>query len=137
MKPTRIAFAPKPAPPRGKGKGKEQRRMHTDTAGRRCAGKIAASCSSLLLEVALDFDRIFRIASRTALDARLFVAFLGAGDRDVFRVDVLAEARDLVDAHDVGTGHQRAAILQRGGHLGVGNARSINLADKSEVGWAV
>src|SRR5580658_7772656 len=93
----------------------------------------AACGRSLLLKITLDFNRVFGIGAGTTLDARFLVTVFGAGDAHVIRIHVLAKTRNLVNTHDVSTRDQRAAVLERRCHLGVGYAGAVDFAHEAEI----
>src|SRR5262249_31196404 len=79
------------------------------------------------LQRAFGLDRNFRVGARrrTSDDAKLLVARLVAGDFNVFGIDLLAEARNLVGAEQVGARARTAAVVHAHGHLGVGHSGSV------------
>src|SRR5262249_56114182 len=75
------------------------------------------------LQRAFGLDRNFRIGARrrTPDDAELLVTWLVARDFNVFGINLLAEARNLVSAEQVGARDATAAVLHSHRHLRVGN----------------
>src|SRR5262245_10899985 len=91
--------------------------------------------SSAALEPALGLDGLDRLGLRRGppQDARLLVAVLGAGDGDVGGLDLLAEARELVQPSGRGACDERNAVLHVRGDLGVGDRRAACVLDEAEV----
>src|SRR5215831_9317688 len=88
------------------------------------------------LQRAFGLDRNFRVGARrrTSDDAELLVTRLVAGDFNVFGINLLAEARNLVGAEQVGARDDTAAVLHSHGHLGVGNGGAVRVAHEAEIG---
>src|SRR5262245_1463389 len=84
----------------------------------------------------LDRDLGIGVRRGAAQHPHLLVALLLAGDLDLFRIDLLAEAGNAVGAERVGAGDHAAAILDRHRHLGVGNGRAVGVLDEAEIGGA-
>src|SRR4030095_13486539 len=81
------------------------------------------------LQRAFGLDRNFRIGAgrRTPDDAELLVTWLVARDFNVFGINLLAEARNLVSAEQVCARDDTAAVLHSHRHLGVGNGGAIGV----------
>src|SRR5262249_57412484 len=73
------------------------------------------------LQRAFGLDRNFRVGARrrTSDNAELLVTRLVAGDFNVFGINLLPEARNLVGAEQVGARHDTTALLHSHGHLSV------------------
>src|SRR5262249_18358295 len=80
-------------------------------------------------------DRDLRIGTRRRPpdDSQLLVAWLVAGHFHVLWVDLFAEAGHLVSTEKVGARDDTAAILDRHGHLGIGNCRAVGVAHETEI----
>src|SRR5262245_60466809 len=96
------------------------------------------SLPSLLdtLQRAFGLDRNFRVGARrrTSDDAELLVAWLVARDFNVFGINLLAEARNLVGAEQVRARDDAAAVLHSYGHFGVGNGGAVRVPHEAEIG---
>src|SRR5262249_14418608 len=101
-----------------------RRRMTSFSLKFTCSGRDAAcpfrqheqpSSPSFLdaLQRAFSLDRNFRIGAwrRTSDDTELLVTWLVARDFNVFGINLLAEARNLVGAEQVGARDDTAAVL--------------------------
>src|SRR5215468_1256308 len=88
------------------------------------------------LQRAFGLNRNFRVGARrgTSDDAELLVAWLVARHFDVFGVDLLAEAGNLVGAEQVGARDDTAAVLHTHGHLGVGNSGAVRIPHEAKIG---
>src|SRR5215467_9110117 len=88
------------------------------------------------LQRAFGLDRNFRIGARrrTSDDTELLVTWLVARDFNVFGINLLAEARNLVRAEQVGARDDAAAVLHAHGHLGVGNGGAARVPHEAEIG---
>src|SRR5215469_919532 len=88
------------------------------------------------LQRAFGLNRNFRVGARrgTSDDAELLVAWLVARHFDVFRVNLLAEARNLVGAEQVSARDDAAAVLHAHGHLGVGDGGAVRVPHEAEIG---
>src|SRR5215831_5885492 len=88
------------------------------------------------LQRAFGLDRNFRVGARrrTSDDAELLVTWLVARDFNVFGINLLAEARNLVGAEQVGARDDTAAVLHSHGHLGVGNGGAVGVPHEAEIG---
>ena len=88
------------------------------------------------LQRAFGLNRNFRVGARrgTSDDAELLVAWLVARHLNVFGVNLLAEARNLVGAEQVGARDNAAAVLHAHGHLGVGDSGAIRVPHEAEIG---
>src|SRR6516164_384434 len=88
------------------------------------------------LQRALGLNRNFRVGARrgTSDDAELLVAWLVARHFDVFGVNLLAEARNLVGAEQVGARDDAAAVLHAHGHLGVWDSGAVRVPHAAEIG---
>src|SRR5262249_47533064 len=88
------------------------------------------------LQRALGLNRNSRVGARrgTSDDAELLIAWLVARHFDVFGVNLLAEARNLVGAEQVGARDDTAAVLHTHGHLGVGNSGAVRIPHEAKIG---
>src|SRR6516162_1568280 len=88
------------------------------------------------LQRTFGLDRNFRVGARgrPSDDAQLLVTWLVARDFNVFGINLLAEARDLVGAEQVGARDDTAAVLHTHGHLGVGNGGAVRVPHEAEIG---
>src|SRR5215468_9389072 len=91
------------------------------------------------LQRAFGLDRNFRVGARrrTSDDAQLLVTWLVARDFNVFGINLLAEARNLVGAEQVGARDNTAAVLHSHGHLGVGNGGAVRVPHEAEIGGSL
>src|SRR5262245_10862625 len=90
------------------------------------------------LHRAFGLDRDLRIGiGRCATEhAHLLVARLLARDQNLGRIDLLAETRNAIGAERIGAGDDAATVLDRHGHLGVRDRRSIGVLHEAEIGRA-
>src|SRR5262245_15134574 len=115
----------------GPSSGDATRPLSVWAAARSQAAKASAASAqpenftggSAALEPALGLDGLHGLGlrGRPPEHPRLLVAVLGAGDGDVGGVDLLAEARELVQARGGGAGDERDAALHVRGDLRIGN----------------
>src|SRR5262249_13588442 len=115
------------------------RALRAQKPGRQIDLKKRGSGSGAALHDAFGLDRNLRVRRRqpAAQRALLLEAFLLAGDLDVLRVDLLAEAGHLVGTERVRTSDHAAAVLYRHGHLSVRHGGAARVLDEAEIGRAL
>src|SRR5882724_1402472 len=100
----------------------------------RAAGVNPGFTASAALEPALGLDGLDRLGFRRGPpdDARLLVSILGAGDDDVARIDLLAEAGELVQPCGGSARNERYAVLDVRRDLRVGHRHAAPVLDEAE-----